>query len=605
MKFSEAESLYLEGRYEDVIRLMSDLDSTLSENYDLWFESVYLLAMSNYFSNNYSKALDLLDVLEKEASQRKDLRGVFISYLVRSYVLFMTKGVKPVEPFLEVLEQRFSFKFKSKFISCKDVFIGLFYHFKGLFWLVKGHYPKAIENFNTVVSLLKDKGGCELFLSLAYNNLGLLFFEKLELDKSLEYHQNALVLRKKVGNNVFISASLFNLGDIHFVKRFFDEANEYYLEGVSILEEVNGPVLFLARGYYRLVRNNVESKDLDVAKKFLEKLSSFNTRYGSNYYEIRSLYFLGRARYLLSLHRLSSFVMAQEILLELIEGGEDTIPSPYLFEAYYLYLKTKLHEAKIFNSFEVLEEIDRVANKLIEASERNNIYHGLVKVLFLRAQLEFMLGRLSSAKEFLFKTWQTMVLLNDMSLEPAVNELMEKIFRVSDQLSSSKVADFSKEEVFLETLVSLEGTLDTFLWLVPSSKRVIYEEKPIFFLIVQEISGNLVFSYNFEKKMGSESLISGLLAAVNLFAKKVFNEDSIEVMKFSNYSVLMSRSKGLIFSYVFSGPTILGKTKLESLVELICDDDEILDYLSKPVFKVDIEKEVRIKALIRKVFKFV
>ncbi len=594
-----AESYYNKGDFSSAISALGGIDTLLDSDFEQWVEGSILLGHVFFISGRVSDALKRFELVEQKSLQRNYRLGVFLSFIYRAHTVLLARNLNEAMGFFKRAEELFYNLENLKFCSCKKQHFGLFFRVKGLFYLYQGDYKHAIEMFDRSLEFLQDDA-CDLERSTVFNNLGVVFYEMGNYDSSLQYHVNALNIREKYGNKLYSGLSKVNVADVMFIRESYELAERYYLDGIADLESIDAVPLFIGRGYYRLLRNYLALDKVDAAKKYLVKLKRLVRNAKESITETEGLSLLAEARILLKERRLNSFVRAQELLSTIIK--KPYYSSPLLTEAYFLYLNTKIIEVRVTGSPKVLEEVDQITDELISFAEKNNIRIGLAKVLFLRAQLDFILRRFSSAQERLLKAWRIVILLDYSPLEEKIRELLDKVAVISEKRETGAInEDGLVADIFDTELVSLEGTLRQFLWNTQISPAEAKDD-PFMFVIVQEHSGNMVYSYNFRTTSGSESLISGLLAAINLFAKKVFKESSIEVMKYNKYSVLMLNRDELVFAYAFSGSSLSGKKKLIRVMDLILGDKALKEYLLRPVFKTNSRLDMKIDNLVSRVF---
>lgn len=129
----------------------------------------------------------------------------------------------------------------------------------GSCYLAQGHYRKAIECYLKVINRKKDFQNAEIqrAVSLAINNLGMVYYE-LNDNKQAEYFfRKALVIDRKINGRRGIAREHGNLGKIKLENSEFDSAL-HYLETASIINSEIGNsigeiecVVDIALVYYR------------------------------------------------------------------------------------------------------------------------------------------------------------------------------------------------------------------------------------------------------------------------------------------------------------------------------------------------------------------
>ena len=66
-------------------------------------------------------------------------------------------------------------------------------------------------------------------VAISYNNIGLVYYEKGDLDKALEYHQRALTIKERdAPNSLTVATSYNNIGLVYYEKGDLDQALEHY-----------------------------------------------------------------------------------------------------------------------------------------------------------------------------------------------------------------------------------------------------------------------------------------------------------------------------------------------------------------------------------------
>ncbi|MHA2496623.1 MAG: tetratricopeptide repeat protein [Candidatus Hodarchaeales archaeon] len=98
---------------------------------------------------------------------------------------------------------------------------------------------------------------------------GIIYWFKGDLDRALEYHQQALAIKEELGNKSDIAASLDNLGLIYTSKGDFNRALEYHQRGFVIFEKLDNKH-DIARSLNNLANAYARKGDLNQALKHQE-----------------------------------------------------------------------------------------------------------------------------------------------------------------------------------------------------------------------------------------------------------------------------------------------------------------------------------------------
>ena len=105
----------------------------------------------------------------------------------------------------------------------------------GMVYDSKGELDKALEFYNKALEIQKEKAPNSLDLAGSYNNIGLVYRQKGELDKALEFYNKALeITKEKAPNSLDLAASYNNIGLVYRQKGDAARAEEYLKKAEEI-----------------------------------------------------------------------------------------------------------------------------------------------------------------------------------------------------------------------------------------------------------------------------------------------------------------------------------------------------------------------------------
>ena len=148
----------------------------------------------------------------------------------------------------------------------------------GVLYYEKGEWDKAIEYYQHSLEIL-EKVGDEHGMSTTFNNLGLVYEAKGELDKAIEYYQRDLAICEKVGDEHGMSTTFNNLGLVYQAKGEWDKAIEYYQRSLAIEEKV-GDEMNAATTMYNIALLYEGMERYDEALELLERAVRIDERVG-------------------------------------------------------------------------------------------------------------------------------------------------------------------------------------------------------------------------------------------------------------------------------------------------------------------------------------
>ncbi len=152
---------------------------------------------------------------------------------------------------------------------------------RGNIYIKKGEYDLALNAFEKALEKArKENAGANIFSSI-YENIGVIYFYKYDMEQALEYYLVAYDIRiKELGaEHLLVARSLYNIGLIYEIKGYFDKALDNYQQALDIrkkLQGANHPYLadiyntigniYLAKRHYEQALECYE-RDLEIRSK--------------------------------------------------------------------------------------------------------------------------------------------------------------------------------------------------------------------------------------------------------------------------------------------------------------------------------------------------
>ena len=161
------------------------------------------------------------------------------------------------------------------------------YNDLGIIYYDRQDFDTAIHLYQQAFPLrmeLKDEKG----VAALFNKIGIVYQKEAKFDSALNYAQRALVLYEKLNDKVGISYSLNNIGIVNQNMGNIDKALEYQEQSIAIKEEIHDR-LGLAGSYINVGNIYVIRKDIAKAKEFYEKGEQMSREIGDPEYLSNSL----------------------------------------------------------------------------------------------------------------------------------------------------------------------------------------------------------------------------------------------------------------------------------------------------------------------------
>jgi len=107
----------------------------------------------------------------------------------------------------------------------------------GLIYLDKGDLDQAIKSHQKALKINKKVGDKQVE-ACNFGNIGLIYREKGDLDQSIKYHRKALKIDKEIKDRQGVAINLGNIGLIYFLKGDINRSLKYLEEALKIGKEI-------------------------------------------------------------------------------------------------------------------------------------------------------------------------------------------------------------------------------------------------------------------------------------------------------------------------------------------------------------------------------
>lgn len=161
----------------------------------------------------------------------------------------------------------------------------------GIIYFDKEEYDTAILLYNNAIKMrqqLKDEKG----IAKLHNKIGIVYQKQGLFDQALEQQFKALSLFEKSGDKVGISYSLNNIGIINQNMGLYEKAIDYQERSIHIKEEI-GDKYGLAGSYVNIANNYLNLQQSDKATAFYQKAIDISRSLGDKEYLSNALNNLG------------------------------------------------------------------------------------------------------------------------------------------------------------------------------------------------------------------------------------------------------------------------------------------------------------------------
>ena len=151
------------------------------------------------------------------------------------------------------------------------------YYKAGLFCFEKNLNKKAIIYLKEAATLYgKDKDFKKVMK--IYSNIGLIYSNLDEYDKSLLYFKQSLKIRKSIGNETDIASGLLDLAYILSVQQDYKNAILNILKALDMANKNQEPKLVLI-SYNMLAENYQKAGNMQKAAEYMDKFATYRQHY--------------------------------------------------------------------------------------------------------------------------------------------------------------------------------------------------------------------------------------------------------------------------------------------------------------------------------------
>lgn len=307
----------------------------------------------------------------------------------------------------------------------------------GYYHLYKGNHDAAMKFFKESLTIGEEIGNRQL-ISQAYRALGNYYLFTGKFNLALDYTNKALTLAERIKNKCDISHNLLHLGEIYYYKGELEVAEKFITKSIDLAESI-GYISSIILGFYdlgRLLQDRGEfhtslecyKKALNIAKKrkakfyladglynlirlytyhlspnqaipLVKDLEQLKEHENSIWHDL--IYRAGKALVLKTSKRLSDKMDALRIFQEIAE--EPYIVYKITVEAIINLCELLLYELKTTGNEDILNELDRYCNQLLEIAQEQHSHSLSAQTYWLQSKLALLKLDIQQAQKLLLQ----------------------------------------------------------------------------------------------------------------------------------------------------------------------------------------------------------
>ena len=521
----------------DALLTVLDAYNTLgkhAESLKLTEECTQILQKSSLPSSNYYSNLRSITLLLYKARSSFNLRNLTPALEFARKAVFLSKEIN----YIPGLAHAYSM-------------IGFYYGEQGNLSESLNYRLQALELYRKI----NDKR----FIANTLDLISTLYVPQGEEDTALEYQLEALNLSKTINNRYFFAHNTTMIGIIYFYKGEFENSLNNLKSAAEIYEQLDDEE-GMSDCLWPLIYISVLVRDRATTDTYFQKLKSIAEHNEDSKFIVQRYRFIQAIVLKLS-PRLADKAKAQELFQQL--NTQDGVFFRIKTLSVLSLCELLLDELKTTGNKDLLAEIKLLIDRLIDSAAAQNIYTDLIRAYIIQshvALLEFDIKR--------SQYWLT--LAQNKAEDKGLNFLSLFVSKELDDFTSksSHYMELIQKHVNINDLIELMFPEDNLVQLIYKRTATMLDirpETPIMFLIVIN-TGLCLFSQSFPGATTTDDqLIAGLLTAINQFSGEVFSQ-TIDRIKFREYTLLLKAKEPLLFCYLFNGASYTALKKLEALV---------------------------------------
>ncbi|RMD48521.1 MAG: tetratricopeptide repeat protein, partial [Ignavibacteria bacterium] len=378
---SMADSLFSSGKFSECKSLLFEfLDNNKSKLSSIDSIDAYNLIAASYRKlGNYDSAKAYLDsnfIINSRADDTLNLSIAQTHYLLGLFYKDFEEVAESEKHLMKALEIR---KLK---LSPDDPLIGDVYNNLGVLYHIKSDFEKAEVYLRNALRLRKKRGLFDKSVASTYMNLGNIYINTFELQKSLVCFDSALIIQMKtIGENHPLTGSIhLNRAGLLLDLGLYDSSQTEYDRALTIFKNTIGE----EHPYVAALYNNIANAYLDIGdyRKVISYLNkSINIKERKSKKSIRSL-LDNYSNLAYSYIHLKQFEEAKK-RIDRIDALFKKIENPGLFD-YFRFYQLKINFYAAAGQFAKASNVADEAIKIISNLPSGDVY--LKKMVLIKYQ---------------------------------------------------------------------------------------------------------------------------------------------------------------------------------------------------------------------------
>ncbi|MHA1256864.1 MAG: tetratricopeptide repeat protein [Promethearchaeota archaeon] len=529
-ELANAKNLINEGKFENALQLVNDIEEKENLNHEETLRTqahkgrIYIDLGQNELA--LKNAEDLYQKSKTNKMPLFSLQALFLKALINLRLARFEeffKNLEEYEKLFKSIPREDSLEFQER--KAELLFA------KGLEDHINSNFDRALDYFNKGLTLFERIEPRSPYIYKILTFMAYSYLEKGALKLALEFDEKALA---KIPNGEYYTQLMFkihiyrNMGIISYEKGDLDGALDYYMDCLEIHEKIKGGEFFLNIIYGNIMTVLYAKKDFTQAQNYLQKIKQLNESSPLN-----PNYLLIRALVLSTSSRMRDRAEAEAILKEIPkENPSIRVTNSALIGLCNLYFE----EYRIFNQMEILEDIQPLIDHLQRNARDSNSYSLLANMKLIQAKLALLQINMVDARKLLTEAQN---IADKHGLQLLAGEISREHDRLLEELklweSIKKTQASASERLELASVDPVIERLQGRRALEPLESS---GQQPVSLLILAA-GGVLLFSYPFSDEWKQDAdLFGSFLSAFSTFSDEFFSQ-GLDRAKFGEETILL------------------------------------------------------------------
>lgn len=479
-------------------------------------------------------------------------------YMLSSYYHFQTLNK---DQFLECNQKRLEIcqKYDMKYE------LGEVYHNLGVSYYMKGELLKSLKYYKQSKDLSKQTKN---YNQMAYclGNIGKIYSTLGELDLALDFYKKSLSILRKIKNKYVLGAFSNAIGTIYIQKSNLEKSMEFFQQGYEIVKKL-GNNLNIAGALFKIIENLILQDNIMSAEDYFKELEQIASQDDNR--RIQFTYKFALALILKRKGGSRNIVRAGDIIRNLL-SIDDLKNDPLLN---LKYCELLFEEIAKTNEEEILDEIKRLLDNLDQIANMSRSIDLNAKIKLLQAKFELITLSFDQAQKNFVTGQKIARKFNLTRLERKIsqeydnfllsynkwNEMKDKKSILSKRFNLSSIEDILQLTMNYKDIEGIDSSAET-------SK------------LLEIVSDNEDSNLKFYPTNTNEKEI--ILDIKSIQTK--FNTESADRIKHENNTIIMNRIGNETVYYVLEGNTYEAQKNLQQFLDEIVVSQKMLESKDLP-----------------------